>query len=68
MTTVSPRTTRKKMTLADAARLFAKYPSPWMIGSVLVVATTARIIVGDWQLPTPSYRWRSWRSSRSSSG
>ena len=50
MTTVSPRNARKKMTLADAARLFAKYPSPWMIGAVLVVAAAARIVVGDWQL------------------
>ena len=50
MTTVSRRNARKKMTLADAARLFAKYPSPWMIGAVLVVAAAARIVVGDWQL------------------
>ena len=50
MTTATARTARKKMTLGDAARLFAKYPSPWMIGAVLAVAATARIIVGDWQL------------------
>jgi hypothetical protein len=50
MTTAAARTTRKKMTLADAVREFAKHPSPWMIGTVLVVAVVARIIVGDWQI------------------
>lgn len=50
MTTAAARTARTKMTLRDAARQFVKYPSPWMIGTVLVVAVVARIIVGDWQL------------------
>lgn len=50
MTTATARTARKKMTLADAMREFAKHPSPWMIGTVLVVAVVARIIIGDWQI------------------
>ena len=50
MTTATARTERKKITLADAVREFAKHPSPWMIGTVLVAAVIARIIVGDWQI------------------
>nr|WP_099041516.1 sterol desaturase family protein [Mycobacterium neglectum] len=50
MTNATARTVRKRMTLADAAREFAKHPSPWMIGTVLVAAVIARIIVGDWQI------------------
>ena len=38
MTTTPARTARMKMTLADAVREFAKHPSPWMIGTVLVAA------------------------------
>ncbi|MBO0676070.1 sterol desaturase family protein [Mycolicibacterium sp. S2-37] len=44
------RTTRTTFTLADAAREFRRHPSPWMIGTTLVVAAAARIGVGDWQL------------------
>ncbi len=43
-------TSRRKLTLADAAREFVKHPSPWMIGAVLVAACVARVIVSDWQL------------------
>jgi hypothetical protein len=50
MTTATARTARKKLTLGDAAREFAKHPSPWMIGAVLAVAVAARIVVGDWQI------------------
>src|SRR6478752_3520981 len=50
MTTTTARTARKKFSLGDAAREFAKHPSPWMIGAVLVAAVTARIAVGDWQV------------------
>jgi hypothetical protein len=50
MTTATERPARKGFTLADAGRQFWKHPSPWMIGGVFVVALTARIIVGDWQL------------------
>ncbi|MDH6194233.1 hypothetical protein M2272_000854 [Mycobacterium frederiksbergense] len=42
--------TRNVFTLADAAREFARHPSPWMIGTVLIVAVVARIGAGDWQL------------------
>jgi hypothetical protein len=41
--------TRAVFTLADAVREFRRYPSPWLIGGTLVVATCARVAVGDWQ-------------------
>lgn len=41
---------KTQLTLADAAKEFAKHPSPWLIGATLVVAATARIVVGDWQV------------------
>jgi Fatty acid hydroxylase superfamily len=50
MTTVTERPTRKGFTLADASREFWKQPSPWMIGATFVVALTARLYVGDWQI------------------
>lgn len=40
---------RRDVTLRDAADEFRRHPTPWMIGSVLVAATAARIAVGDWQ-------------------
>ena len=49
MTTATARTTRKVFTLSDAWREFWKHPSPWMISTTLLVAVTARILVGDWQ-------------------
>ncbi|HTI78060.1 MAG TPA: sterol desaturase family protein [Mycobacterium sp.] len=50
MTTSTERPTRRGFTLADAGREFWKHPSPWMLGVVFVVALTARIIAGDWQI------------------
>jgi len=50
MTRATARIERKKFTLHDAAREFVKHPSPWMIGTVLVAATVARVAVGDWQI------------------
>ncbi len=50
MTTQMNRAARKGFTLADARQEFAKYPSPWMIGVTLIIALTARLIVGDWQV------------------
>jgi hypothetical protein len=47
-TTTSSRTERRTFTLPDAALEFWRHPSPWMIGSALVVALTARIAVGGW--------------------
>jgi len=47
---LTTRTGRRNFSLADAAREFAKHPSPWMIGATLGAALTARIVVGDWQL------------------
>jgi Fatty acid hydroxylase superfamily len=44
------RTARKGFTLFEAWREFWKHPSPWMIGTTLVAALTARIVVGDWQV------------------
>lgn len=42
--------TRKTFGLADAAREFIRHPSPWMIGTALVISVAARTAVGDWQL------------------
>ena len=50
MTISTERPMRKGFTLSDAGREFWKHPSPWMIGAMFVVALTARIIVGDWQI------------------
>jgi hypothetical protein len=50
MTMSTERPTRKGFTLSDAGREFWKHPSPWLIGAVFVVALTARVIVGNWQL------------------
>jgi hypothetical protein len=41
---------RRGFALVDAGREFCKHPSPWLIGSTLVAALIARIVVGDWQL------------------
>ena len=50
MTTTSTRSARKQFTLVDAAREFWRHPSPWMIGATLVLASGARITLGDWQV------------------
>jgi hypothetical protein len=50
MTTSTERPARRGFTRSDAGREFWKHASPWMIGAMFVVALTARIIVGDWQL------------------
>ncbi|MCV7206842.1 fatty acid hydroxylase [Mycolicibacterium peregrinum] len=42
--------TRNAFTLTDAAREFVKHPSPWMIGTTLILSVAARCAVGDWQL------------------
>lgn len=41
---------RRGLTLGDAFHEFLRHPSPWMIGTALVLALVARILVGDWQL------------------
>ncbi|WP_436492000.1 sterol desaturase family protein [Actinokineospora sp. HUAS TT18] len=41
---------RRRLSLVDAAREFVRHPSPWLIGTTLVGAVTARVIVGDWRL------------------
>lgn len=43
------RTTRRGMTLTDAAREFWRHPTPWLIAGALVAAVVARIAVGDWR-------------------
>jgi hypothetical protein len=51
MTASTQRAARKKgFTLRDARREFLKYPSAWVIGTTLVAALTARIVIGDWQI------------------
>lgn len=42
--------TRNAFTLGDAAREFVRHPSPWMIGSALILSLAARCVAGDWQL------------------
>lgn len=41
---------RRGVTLTEAAREFARYPSPWLLGIALIVSLVARIAVGDWRL------------------
>ena len=41
---------RPRVTLGEAARVFRKQPSPWMIGGLLAAAVVARIVVADWRL------------------
>lgn len=41
---------RRSVSLGTAWREFWRHPSPWMIGATLLVAGTARLIVGDWGL------------------
>ncbi|MGW4354943.1 sterol desaturase family protein [Nocardia sp. NPDC004582] len=48
--TTSARALRRDLTLAAAAREFARHPSPWMIGATLVGALTTRIALGDWTI------------------
>ena len=50
MTATPTRPERRGFTLSDGVREFLRHPSPWMIGTALVVALTARILVGGWQL------------------
>ncbi|MDI9917800.1 sterol desaturase family protein [Rhodococcus sp. IEGM 1379] len=38
------------ITLTEAARTFRKSPTPWMIATMLVAATAARITLGNWQI------------------
>ncbi len=49
MTAVLPRAQRG-LTLDDAAREFSRHPSPWMLGGLLVVSATVRLVLGDWRL------------------
>lgn len=42
--------TRNAFTLRDAAGEFIRHPSPWMIGTALIISVAARCAVGDWQL------------------
>ncbi|WP_280240754.1 sterol desaturase family protein [Nocardia abscessus] len=43
------RALRRGLTLGQAFEEFLRHPSPWMIGTTLVGAGIARIVVGDWQ-------------------
>ncbi|MFI5538580.1 sterol desaturase family protein [Nocardia sp. NPDC051900] len=44
------RALRRGLTLGRAFEEFLRHPSPWMIGTTLVGALIARVVVGDWQL------------------
>jgi hypothetical protein len=46
----TPRTERRGVSLAAAAREFWRHPSPWMIAVTFVAAVSARTIAGDWQI------------------
>jgi hypothetical protein len=50
VTMSTERAARRGFTLGDAAREFIRYPSPWMIGAVVVAALAGRVAVGDWRL------------------
>ncbi|HEU5474828.1 MAG TPA: sterol desaturase family protein [Actinophytocola sp.] len=41
---------RRGVSLAGAARAFWRHPSPWIIGTMLAGALTARVVTGDWRL------------------
>ncbi|MBF6223793.1 sterol desaturase family protein [Nocardia abscessus] len=43
------RALRRGLTLGQAFEEFLRHPSPWMIGTTLMGAVIARIVVGDWQ-------------------
>ncbi|WP_280261075.1 sterol desaturase family protein [Nocardia abscessus] len=43
------RALRRGLTLGQAFEEFLRHPSPWMIGTTLVGAVIARIVVGGWQ-------------------
>ncbi|MCC3327958.1 sterol desaturase family protein [Nocardia abscessus] len=43
------RALRRGLTLGQAFEEFLRHPSPWMIGTTLVSAVIARIVVGGWQ-------------------
>ncbi|MPY82702.1 MAG: fatty acid hydroxylase family protein [Actinophytocola sp.] len=43
-------TRRKPTPLSAAWRGFWRHPSPWLIGTTLIGALTARVVVGDWRL------------------
>ena len=42
--------TGRTTTLAQAAREFGRHLSPWLLGTALLAALTARLIVGDWRI------------------
>ncbi|MGH3517662.1 MAG: sterol desaturase family protein, partial [Haloechinothrix sp.] len=41
--------TSKGVSLTNSWRAFWRHPSPWLIGTTLVAASTARFMVGDWR-------------------
>lgn len=41
---------RRGVTLTEAAREFARHPSPWVLGVAFIASLTARLAVGDWRL------------------
>jgi hypothetical protein len=49
MTVTTDRGTRKGLMLRGAFGEFCRYASPRVIGTILVAALTARIVVGDWR-------------------
>lgn len=41
---------RRGVTLRQAAREFARHPSPWVLGGAFIASATARLVTGDWRL------------------
>ncbi|MPZ79363.1 MAG: fatty acid hydroxylase family protein [Actinophytocola sp.] len=41
---------RRSIGLRDSAAAFWRHPSPWLVGTLLVAAAAARVVVGDWRV------------------
>lgn len=41
---------RRSIGLGESVRAFLRHPSPWLVGTVLVAAAAARLVVGDWRM------------------
>ncbi|WP_158889619.1 sterol desaturase family protein [Amycolatopsis anabasis] len=44
-----PGARRTQLPLIEAARVFWRYPSPWLIATLLTAAVVARVLIGDWR-------------------
>jgi hypothetical protein len=44
-----PKSDRRGVSLADAAREFWRHPTPWLLSGAFLISLVARIAVGDWR-------------------